>query len=76
MIIRIFIVSFLLIWNTGCLFTGKEIAYGLGAFAYISKEILDYKHEKREVKLKERGLDLKKREIELKEEIFEEAKAR
>ena len=79
--IRILILSLLLCWNTGCFFTGKEIAYGLGAIAYVSKELLDRKHEKIKVEQTKSGLDLteksndiKEREIVLKEKIFESGK--
>ena len=68
---KVIILALILFISSGCLVTGKEIAWGLGGIAYISKELLDRKHEKREAELTERGLDLKKREIELKEKQFE-----
>jgi hypothetical protein len=63
-----FILSIVLLcWNTGCLITGKEIAWGLGGLAYISKEILDRKHEKIKIEQTKRGLDLTEKGLNLQE---------
>lgn len=71
--IRIAILSLLLLCgSTGCpllggIFTAKEIVWGLGGIAYISKELSDRKHEKKQVELTERGLDLTERGLDLQE---------